>query len=1418
MAKTNKYSIINNEMFIYELEPFVIENVPSDIDTIYVQEEKLDEYKQLNPTLPLAKINFLLMGIHQPVWYSDYQRVMELPDIASPELSFSASEASVNVYEVPCVVELVAVTNPYNVDVVYSVDGVEVLDPSACEISTDGSHTVTASFAGNDYYYSMEVSYALTINIVEDTMDISFANNSVAVSSYLDETWTGQLQPVTGAPQGATIVYSCEDGVIANGELTLPSAGTYTVNVEVSATHYTTATASYIIVYTQNYRTMSISFAVDSVGVTGNQGESWAGTVQSVSGAPQGATIVYSCEDSNVTISGTSIEIADEGTYTITATVSADYYTTATASYNIVYSQNDLVMNISFDNSAISETLTEGDGYEAQVQSVIGAPQDSTIVYSASTGSISNGVLALSNISDGDSVTVSATVSCPDYVTTTISYTISFTVLSIMDAYFANNSVSVSSYVDENYTGALQAVTDAPQESTITYSCENGTIANGQITLSSAGTYTVTAEITCAGYVTKTISYSIVYTQNNRTMSLSFSDSSVAVSSYADETYSGTVQSVTGAPSGATIVYSSEDLGINISGTSIDIAAAGTYTITATVSATGYTTATASYTIVYTQNNRTMSLSFSNSTISETITAGDSYSAQVQAVTGAPQGATVVYTTSDGSISNGTLTVSSISDNDVVTVTATVSATGYTTATASYTITFTVQSAELLTYTYDTTNYTATATGTIANDTTITELEIPATTVYNGDTYAVTAVDDGAFNNYNDIPYNNITTLILHEGLVSIGSSAFANVHVANLVIPDSVTTLGTSCFWDGGTYETITFGTGVTEIPQESFVFNRSLTDIYCRPTNPPTVGNLAFYELSKGNVTLHVPVGCLSTYQNASWWNGFIIVDDIVLGTDLTGSVSFANATDTDTIMAGHNKKDVILQSATMSGTPQGAEIKYSCSGVDIYEDNGTLYASELTAGTYTISAIAALNGHVTTAATYTLTVTQTQPTTAQLGFFDSNMTAISSMSCELSDDKTQIPYVDVFDSLVNASNYENAIQTEDSLSFTWSSSDSTIADVDVSLDDGIEYIYFYDTGTVTLTCTWAGNTTYPNGATKTLSVTITQPTIEFSNSSESATIRASQSSTTVNLQGLNNVPSAATVSYSCGNYTVNAYENIYYIENMTAGTYTVSATVTMNGNTIGTDSYTLTVSQTQPTTAVLEFYDSSGNYFGSAVEYDVSNASIELPYEVRIYDVTGDTTNPHDVMPVSQQDAVFTWSSDAAGVADIGVDENTGDTMIFLYGEGTANITCTWAGNSTYPNGAEKSFELTVTDLSGPDADVVFYDSAMNDFVSSYTADVSDGTIAIPTPYVFELGADTSDISNAITLTAGVDDSFSWSSEDASVADVVYDENTGEEYIELYAEGTTSITCTWSGNESYPNGGEGLLSIEVTDANSE
>ena len=111
---------------------------------------------------------------------------------------------------------------------------------------------------------------------------------------------------------------------------------------------------------------------------------------------------------------------------------------------------------------------------------------------------------------------------------------------------------------------------------------------------------------------------------------------------------------------------------------------------------------------------------------------------------------------------------------------------------------------------------------------------------------------------------------------------------ITNLVIPNSVTSIGGSAFYECSGLTSVTIPNSVTSIGNRAFYGCISLLDMFCYAENVPNLGNDAFNKSNIANATLHVPAGSVGAYQTASPWNGFkkiVALEEETMDGDLNG-----------------------------------------------------------------------------------------------------------------------------------------------------------------------------------------------------------------------------------------------------------------------------------------------------------------------------------------------------------------------------------------------------------------------------------------------------------------------------------------------------------------------------------------------------
>ena len=152
-----------------------------------------------------------------------------------------------------------------------------------------------------------------------------------------------------------------------------------------------------------------------------------------------------------------------------------------------------------------------------------------------------------------------------------------------------------------------------------------------------------------------------------------------------------------------------------------------------------------------------------------------------------------------------------------------------------------------------------------------------------------------------DAPFsgNRFKSIIIGDGVTSIGDYAFYDCHVGTTItIPESVTKIGYNAFSccegklvvncnipDPTKYSTgafahsdftsVTIGDKVTSIGDYAFDYCEYLNSIYCKATTPPAGGYNMFDNYYQG-FKIYVPKDSVEAYKSAQYWSNY--ADDIV------------------------------------------------------------------------------------------------------------------------------------------------------------------------------------------------------------------------------------------------------------------------------------------------------------------------------------------------------------------------------------------------------------------------------------------------------------------------------------------------------------------------------------------------------------
>ena len=142
---------------------------------------------------------------------------------------------------------------------------------------------------------------------------------------------------------------------------------------------------------------------------------------------------------------------------------------------------------------------------------------------------------------------------------------------------------------------------------------------------------------------------------------------------------------------------------------------------------------------------------------------------------------------------------------------------------------------------------------------------IPETIAFDGTTYSVTSIGDGAFANH-----SGLTSVTIPNSVTSIGNYAFFNCSgLTSVTIPNSVTTIGDSAFNGCSGLSSVTIGNSVTSIGEFAFSHCSGLTSVTI-PNSVTSIGKYAFHNCS--GLTSVVVDKDNSTYDSRNNCNAII------------------------------------------------------------------------------------------------------------------------------------------------------------------------------------------------------------------------------------------------------------------------------------------------------------------------------------------------------------------------------------------------------------------------------------------------------------------------------------------------------------------------------------------------------------------
>ena len=109
-----------------------------------------------------------------------------------------------------------------------------------------------------------------------------------------------------------------------------------------------------------------------------------------------------------------------------------------------------------------------------------------------------------------------------------------------------------------------------------------------------------------------------------------------------------------------------------------------------------------------------------------------------------------------------------------------------------------------------------------------------------------------------------------YHPVTEIGEYAFISTEISSVIIPSSVTHIGTCAFKQCYSLKSITLPASLTGIGELAF-YNSSIETIISNIENPFPIGENMFSSNAYDDAILYVPAGTIDKYKSAEGWNRF-------------------------------------------------------------------------------------------------------------------------------------------------------------------------------------------------------------------------------------------------------------------------------------------------------------------------------------------------------------------------------------------------------------------------------------------------------------------------------------------------------------------------------------------------------------------